>query len=502
MKKLELLNLTKSFSKFKALSNVSIELLSGETHALMGENGAGKTTLIKVLAGILKPDQMIMKIDNNIQNIHSSIQSKNLGFNFIHQELNIVSYLSVAENMFLNHPYPKKYKTIIDWNKIYKLSRKALEELGVTHIDVKKKCAKLSTGDQMLVKIASCLIKTATTPTLYVFDEPTAALTLQESEKLFKVINNLKRKGAIILYVSHRMNEILEISDKVTVLRDGIKVLTDKTSELSKEKIIRNMVGKDLSDNFPERTGNINENIVIDVNNVHTKNIRNINFKIKAGEVLGIAGLSNSGQREIFNMLMGVDNIAKGKISFMDQKYEPNSPSDAWKKLISFVPRERRKEALMLKMSVKSNTTTPHYSKLSKFFFLANKQQENLITNNYSKKVQLKYENMNQSIYQLSGGNQQKVVFSRALASNPKLLLLDEPTRGVDVGAKLDIYNLIIQLTKNGCGIILNSSDLSEIMGMCDKILILKDHEQYKILENFKINSQDVLANFYESKKQ
>ena len=502
MKKLELLNLTKSFSNFKALSDVSIELLSGETHALMGENGAGKTTLIKVLAGILKPDQMIMKIDNNIQNIHSSIQSKNLGFNFIHQELNIVSYLSVAENMFLNHPYPKKYKTIIDWNKIYKLSRKALEELGVTHIDVKKKCAKLSTGDQMLVKIASCLIKTVTTPTLYVFDEPTAALTLQESEKLFKVINNLKRRGAIILYVSHRMNEILEISDKVTVLRDGIKVLTDKTSELSKEKIIRNMVGKDLSDNFPERTGNVNENIVIDVNNVHTKNIRNINFKIKAGEVLGIAGLSNSGQREIFNMLMGVDNIAKGKISFMDQKYRPNSPSDAWKKLISFVPRERRKEALMLKMSVKSNTTTPHYSKLSKFFFLANKQQENLITNNYSKKVQLKYENMNQSIYQLSGGNQQKVVFSRALASNPKLLLLDEPTRGVDVGAKLDIYNLIIQLTKNGCGIILNSSDLSEIMGMCDKILILKDHEQYKILENFKINSQDVLANFYESKKQ
>ena len=273
-------------------------------------------------------------------------------------------------------------------------------------------------------------------------------------------------------------------------------------NDISKEKIIRSMVGKDLSDNFPERTGNINENIVIDVNNVHTKNIRNINFKIKAGEVLGIAGLSNSGQREIFNMLMGVDNIAKGKISFMDQKYEPNSPSDAWKKLISFVPRERRKEALMLKMSVKSNTTTPHYSKLSKFFFLANKQQENLITNNYSKKVQLKYENINQSIYQLSGGNQQKVVFSRALASNPKLLLLDEPTRGVDVGAKLDIYNLIIQLTKNGCGIVLNSSDLSEIMGMCDKILILKDHEQYKILENFKINSQDVLANFYESKKQ
>ena len=213
------------------------------------------------------------------------------------------------------------------------------------------------------------------------------------------------------------MNEILEISDKVTVLRDGIKVLTDKTLKLSKEKIIRSMVGKDLSDNFPERTGNINENIVIDVNNVHTKNIRNINFKIKACEVLGIAGLSNSGQREIFNMLMGVDNIAKGKISFMDQKYEPTSPSYAWKKLISFVPRERRKEALMLKMSVKSNTTTPHYSKLSKFFFLANKQKENLITNNYSKKVQLKYENMNQSIYQLSGGNQQKDVFSRALAS-------------------------------------------------------------------------------------
>jgi len=501
MQKLELLNISKSFSGFNALSDVSIEFFSGETHALMGENGAGKTTLIKILAGILNPDKMMMKIDNNIQKIHSSIDSKNLGFNFIHQELNIVSYLSVAENMFLSHSYPKKYRTLIDWNKIYKLSNDALKELEITHIDVKEKCARLSTGDQMLIKIASCLIKTKATPTLYVFDEPTAALTLQESEKLFKVIANLKKKGAIILYISHRMNEILEISDKVTILRDGIKVLTENISELSKEKIIKSMIGKDLSDNFPKRTGKINEKIIINVSNGDTKNIKNINFKINAGEVLGISGLANSGQREIFNMLMGVDNLTKGQISFMDKKYEPYGPNDAWKKLISFVPRERRKEALMLKMSVKSNTTAPHYSKLSKFFFLANQQHENKITNDLSKKVQLKYKNNNQSIYQLSGGNQQKVIFSRALASNPKLLLLDEPTRGVDVGAKLDIYNLIRQLTDKGCGIILNSSDLSEIIGMCDRILVLKSHEQYKILENLNITSQDILGNFYEENK-
>ncbi len=280
MQKLELLNLSKSFSGFKALSDVNIELLSGETHALMGENGAGKTTLIKILAGILKPDQMMMKIDNNIQKVNSAIDSKNLGFNFIHQELNIVSYLSVAENMFLSHPYPMRYGALINWNKIYKLSKDALKQLDITHINVEDKCASLSTGDQMLVKIASCLIKTETSPTLYVFDEPTAALTIQESEKLFKVISNLKKKNAIILYVSHRMNEILEISDRVTVLRDGIKVLTEEISNLSKEKIIRGMIGKDLSDNFPKKTGKLNDKVIIDVSNGHTKNIKNINFKI------------------------------------------------------------------------------------------------------------------------------------------------------------------------------------------------------------------------------
>ena len=501
MQKLELLNLSKNFSGFKALSDVNIELLSGETHALMGENGAGKTTLIKILAGILKSDQMMMKIDNNIQKLNSSIDSKNLGFNFIHQELNIVSYLSVAENMFLSHPYPMRYGSFINWNKIYKLSNDALKELNITHINVEEKCAKLSTGDQMLVKIASCLIKTKTSPTLYVFDEPTAALTIQESEKLFKVIANLKKNGAIILYVSHRMNEILEISDKVTVLRDGIKVLTEETSKLSKEKIIRSMIGKDLSDNFPKKTRKLSDKIIINVSNVHTKNIKNINFKINEGEVLGISGLANSGQREIFNMLMGIDNIEKGKLNFLNKTYKPNGPKDAWKKLISFVPGERRREALILKMSVRLNTTLPHYSKLSKFFFLANKQNENNITNDLSKKVQLKYKNNNQSIYQLSGGNQQKVVFGRALASNPKLLLLDEPTRGVDVGAKLDIYDLIRKLTQKGCGIILNSTDLSEIIGMCDRILILKNHEQYKIIENFNVTSQDLLSNFYKEKK-
>ena len=501
MQKLELLNLSKSFSGFKALSDVNIELLSGETHALMGENGAGKTTLIKILAGILKPDQMMMKIDNNIQKVNSAIDSKNLGFNFIHQELNIVSYLSVAENMFLSHPYPMRYGALINWNKIYKLSKDALKKLDITHINVEDKCASLSTGDQMLVKIASCLIKTETSPTLYVFDEPTAALTIQESEKLFKVISNLKKKNAIILYVSHRMNEILEISDRVTILRDGLNVLTEESSKLSKEKIIRSMIGKDLSDNFPKKTGKLNDKVIIEVSNGHTKNIKNINFKINEGEVLGISGLANSGQREIFNMLMGIDNLVKGKLNFLNKIYKPTGPKDAWKKLISFVPRERRRDALILKMSVKFNTTLPHYAKLSKFFFLANKKKENNITNELSKKVQLKYKNNNQSIYQLSGGNQQKVVFGRALASNPKLLLLDEPTRGVDVGAKLDIYKLIRKLTKNGCGIILNSTDLSEIIGMCDRILVLKNHEQYKIIENLDVTTKDLLSNFYEEKK-
>ena len=499
MEKLELFNVSKYYSKFRALSDVSLKLFPGEIHALMGENGAGKTTLIKVLAGVLKADQINIKIDGYNSNINSSSDSKKLGFKFIHQELNIIPYLSVAENMLLNHSYPMIYGLFINWNKLHLLAENALSELGINHINTRFKCAQLSSGDQMLVRIASCLVKDKhSIPSLYVFDEPTAALTIQESEKLFKAIENLKKKGAAILYVSHRINEVLEISDKITVLRDGKNVFSERTSLISKEKIIKEMTGRDLSESFPKRSVKLNNKLVFKIKKASTRKIKDINFEVHKGEIFGITGLANSGQSELFNMILGVDFLTKGSLSFLNKVYAPIGPKDAWIRKISFVPPERRKDALMLKMSVKSNTVVSHHSELSKFFFLANKKSENEKTSDLSSKVKLKYKNNDQSIYQLSGGNQQKVVFSRALASNPQLLLLDEPTRGVDVGAKFDIYNLIRDLSKKGCSIILNSSDLSEILGMCDRILILSEYKQKQILKNSNLSSKILLTNFYE----
>ncbi|SVD14970.1 uncharacterized protein METZ01_LOCUS367824, partial [marine metagenome] len=297
MEKLELFNVSKYYSKFRALSDVSLKLFPGEVHALMGENGAGKTTLIKVLAGVLKADQINIKIDGYNSNINSSSDSKKLGFKFIHQELNIIPQLSVAENLLLNHSYPMIYGLFINWNKLYLLAKNALSELGINHINTRFKCAQLSSGDQMLVRIASCLVKDKhSIPSLYVFDEPTAALTIQESEKLFKAIENLKKKGAAILYVSHRINEVLEISDKITVLRDGRNVFSERTSLISKEKIIKEMTGRDLSESFPKRSVKLNNKPVFKIKKASTRKIKDINFEVHEGEILGITGLANSGQ--------------------------------------------------------------------------------------------------------------------------------------------------------------------------------------------------------------
>ena len=500
MYKLELLRVSKSFSEVRALSDVSLELVSGEVHALMGENGAGKSTLIKILAGVLPADKISIKVDGNLKVINSFSDSKKLGFKFIHQELNVIPHLSVSENMFLSMHYPMMYNVFINWKRLHQSANEALNALGINHINTKLKCAQLSPGDQMLMRIASCLVEDSDiSPSLYVFDEPTAALTLNESEKLFQVIENLKNKGAAILYVSHRIDEVLQISDRISVLRDGKNVFSESKLQTSKEKIITQMTGRKLKDSYPERVSKINARTVLEVDNASTKKINEINFKLREGEILGVSGLSNSGQSELLHMMLGVDPIINGSLKYLKNHFFPRDPNDAWSNKIAFVPRERRKEGLMLNMSIIENTVISLHSELSKLYFLVDNKLEKERSSHLSKIVKLKHSSNEQSVYQLSGGNQQKVVFSRALGSNPKLLLLDEPTRGVDVGAKFDIYNLIRELSKKGCSIILNSSDLSEILGMCDRILIMKDQRQKQILDNSNLNSKILLTSFYDS---
>lgn len=468
-------------------------LTPGRVHALMGENGAGKSTLIKLLAGVVPADSMTVSVDGDEVPLHSPQDAHDAGFRFIHQELNIVPQITVAENVLLGHEMPCRLGVMVDWPKIKRLAADALEMLGASGIDLGKMAGDLPADDKMLIKIASALVADAGQEAcLYVLDEPTAALTGEESEKLFAVIERLKERGAAILYVSHRMDEVIRISDEVTVLRDGRHVMTKPIAETDKPEIIRAMTGKDVADAYPQRSTTIEPAVVARVQG-DTKRLGGLDFEIKAGEVLGIAGLADAGQSEVLRLFLGGDKLTGGSAE-LDGKALPRSTAEAWARGVAYVPRERRSEALMLDMPIRDNIVLPHLKGMR-----AVRRRETGQATEMSKQVRLKSEGSDQPVNQLSGGNQQKVVFARALMGDPKLLLLEEPTRGVDVGAKWEIYQLVRDLSAKGCAILLTSSDLPEVLGMCDRVMVLQDGRQSQILNTEGLTSADLVGCFYAS---
>lgn len=493
---LVLTHIAKSYGRTAALANASIEILPGEVHALMGENGAGKSTFIKVLAGIVKSDRGEISVNGNTVAINNPKDAYDLGFRFIHQELNVVPQVSVAENIAIGSPYPTLFGTVVNWRELNRRAIAALARLGVETIDPKIKISRLSAGDQMLVKIASTLSDTGNPACLFVMDEPTASLTGEESERLFKVIAELKSAGASVLYVSHRMDEVMQICDRVTVFRDGRFVETKRTNDTNKDEIIRFMTGRDVKDVYPERTSDLEEHLACRARNLSTRRIGALNFDLRKGEVLGIGGLANAGQSEVMQALMGLDRVLEGSLQISD-KPAPANPTAAWERGIAYVPRERRREGLMLTRSILQNTVLPHLRHLSRLWGVVNRRSERDLTQRVADIVRLKSDSLKQPCYQLSGGNQQKVVFARAVGASPNLLLLDEPTRGVDVGAKFDIYTLLRELSTKGCGVVLTSSDLPELLGMCDRVLIMQDGRQTEIVETRDLDPPGLLSRFY-----
>lgn len=499
MQQLSIRNVSKSFSGARALAGVDLDLAGGKVHALMGENGAGKSTLIKILAGVVSADAMDLQKDGRALPLNSAQDASTAGFRFIHQELNVVPQLSVAENIFLARPYPQRFGIAIDWAALNRQAAAALARLGIDHIDTRLQAAQLTTGDQMLMKIAGSLVsENAGVADLYVFDEPTAALTGDESEKLFHVISELKNAGAAILYVSHRMNEVMRICDTVTVLRDGERIFTAPIAETSREDIIIAMTGRPIEDVYPPRQRDIGDSVVYAAVDASTPGAAHISFDIRAGEILGVAGLANTGQSEVLRLVMGLSDLGSGTLTFNGET-APCSPSQAWDRAIAYVPKERRSEGLMLQMGVRPNTVLPHLDMLSRFGLLASRSAERINASGASEKVRLKSAGLSQPVYQLSGGNQQKVVFARALGIVPALLVLDEPTRGVDIGAKYDIYTLVRELSDEGCPVIMTSTDLPEMLGMCDRILIMRDGVQHEIVEAGDLSPADLLRRFYAS---
>ncbi|MDA4846922.1 sugar ABC transporter ATP-binding protein [Hoeflea poritis] len=499
MNALSIRNLSKSFAGSPALSDVALELRGGEIHALMGENGAGKSTLIRILAGVETADALVLEKDGRALPLSNAQNAHDAGFRFIHQELNIVPQLSAAENISLGLPYPRRLGLAVDWKELNSRAGMALSRLGVDHIDPAMQAARFDTGDQMLIKIASCLVDAeGRTADLYVFDEPTAALTGEESEKLFAVISGLKDSGAAVLYVSHRMNEVMRLCDRVTVLRDGRNVLSAPISETSKEEIITAMTGRSVAEIYPPRSSDVGEAVVYAASGVSTDEVSRIEFKLRAGEILGVAGLANAGQSGVLRIVMGLAEPGKGRIEFGSEP-APKTPSEAWARGIAYIPRERRREGLMLQMPVCDNAVLPHLDRLRRLLFMANRRGERAMATRTADDVRLKAAGLSQPVYQLSGGNQQKVLFARALGRQPAILVLDEPTRGVDIGAKYDIYALVRELSEAGCPVIMTSTDLSETLGMCDRVLIMRDGAQQAIIDAAGLTPADLLSRIYAS---
>lgn len=469
--------ITKEFPGVKALDNVNFRVKKGEIHALVGENGAGKSTLMKVLSGVYPAgtfDGDII-IDGKKRNFQSIKDSEECGISIIYQELALVPQMTVGENIFLNHE-PTNIKGIIDDDKLYYETQKLLDKLKL-NINPRMQVKSFGVGIQQLIEIAKALSKKTE---ILILDEPTAALTESEVEILFRILNDLRDHGVTSIIITHKLNEVFEISDTVTVLRDGNTIGTYGIEELDEDKIISKMVGRELTDLFP-RVEHTAGKVIMEVKNFSVydsdvpgrKLVDNVSFEIKEGEILGISGLMGAGRTEL---VMGIFGGFKGRVEgqiFIDGKeVKINSPMDAIKNKLALVTEDRKGNGLVLDQSILINTTLASLDKVTDGITL-NENEEIKWTDKFVNDLKTKTPSIEQKVKNLSGGNQQKVVIAKWLMTQPRILFLDEPTRGIDVGAKYEIYSIMNELVDEGVAVVMISSELPEVMGMSDRILVM-----------------------------
>ncbi|AGA58689.1 ABC-type sugar transport system, ATPase component [Thermobacillus composti KWC4] len=468
-KLLRMSGIEKRFAGVHALKGVDFELESGEVHALLGENGAGKSTLMKILAGIYPVDEGEIFIEGNKVSINSVKDAQALGISIIHQEISLVPHLSVAENIFLGKE-PVTKTGWIDWKKMIVETRKTLQQFGL-ELSPEVPVKKLTVAQQQMIEIIKAVSFRAK---MIVMDEPTSSLTEKEVEFLFQTIGHLKEQGVGIVYISHRMNELFAITDRITVLRDGALIGTVRTKDTTADQLISMMVGRELTqyyikDTAPENGGEI----VLSVHNLSKKGVLNdASFELKKGEILGFAGLVGAGRSELMKCIFGLDAFDEGEIRIDGKPLIIRNPNDAIKHGIAYVTENRKEEGLFLIRSVQYNITIKVLDKFIKWFRV-NARYEDQKTRQFINELSIKTPNPDQEVRNLSGGNQQKVLISRWLATNPRILILDEPTRGVDVGAKAEIYAIMNRLVKEGVSIIMISSELPEVINMSDRIAVM-----------------------------
>jgi ABC-type sugar transport system ATPase subunit len=466
---LEMENVSKTFPGVKALNNIHFNLKKGEVHSLVGENGAGKSTLLKILAGAYKKDTGVIKLDGAKVEITDPKQALDMGISVIYQEFNLIPNLSIAENIFMGRA-PCKNSGFIDFQKLYQEAEFFLKKIGMKK-SAKTLVSELSVAEQQMVEIAKSLSFSAK---IIVMDEPTSALTESEKETLFKIIKELKEKEVSIIFISHIIEEVLEISDRITVLRDGNYVDTVNAGDTNPRKIVQMMVGRELKDFYPKEETKRGK-VVLEVKNLTKKSkYENISFQLHEGEVLGFAGLVGAGRAEVMRGIFGIEAPDGGEIYIKGNKVKANSLFETIKMKMGFVPEDRREEGLILSRSVKDNINITKLSGINRHGFVKQKDEEK-IANEYCKRLNIRTPDNKQIVQNLSGGNQQKIVIAKWLAINPKILILDDPTRGIDVGAKNEIYSLINNLAKEKIGIILISSELPEILNISDRILVMRE---------------------------
>ncbi len=481
--------ISKEFPGVKALNNVNFDLKRGEVHALVGENGAGKSTLIKILAGVYRADEGKIWLRGRKITAHGTKAMMDYGISVIYQELNLIPYLSVAENIFLGREPIKSSTKLINWKAMHAKVREILQLFNI-ELDPKTKVYTLGIAYQQIVEIAKAL---SLESEVIVMDEPTATLTGHETERLFEIIDTLKEKGVSVIYISHRLEEIWRVADRVTVLRDGERIITNDLKDLQIGEIIKYMVGRELTEKYPKEELPVGGE-VLSVENLSKEGVcKGISFNLRKGEILGVAGLVGAGRTEMIQLLFGYQKRDRGKITIKGQETPIKKPWHAVREGMGLIPEERKNQGLVLALSVFDNISLAILDRFSVSGFLKGKILRGIV-DTIIQKIDIKTPTTKQLVKNLSGGNQQKVVLAKWFSRDCDIYIFDEPTRGIDVGAKIEIYRLMENLAKNGAGIIMVSSELPEILNMSDRILVMYNGQIVKEFEKDEATQEDILS--------
>ena len=485
---LEMRGITKRFPGVLALDHVDLTVYPGQVLALVGENGAGKSTLMKVLSGVHQLDEGEILMEGKPVKIENPLASQLMGISFIYQELSVLDNMNIAENIFLGRE-KRMGKAFVDKTPMHAEARKLLDEVGLD-VDTRTMAGELSTAQKQMIEVAKAL---SFNSKIIIMDEPTSSLTETETDILFGIIRKLKEKGVAIVFISHKLAEIFAITDEVAILRDGVSAGRMVTEGCTENDIINAMVGRDVDDLYAKKAAPIGD-VVREVKNLSTKGfLKDINFQLRAGEILGFAGLVGAGRSEVMRAVFGIDPKETGEVYIKGQKVDIKTPRDAMLQGMGFVPEDRKLQGLVLGMSVGKNTTLAALKAVANKAGFINHKQEKDMADKFVKALEVKTPSNDQLVKNLSGGNQQKVVIAKWLANNPDILILDEPTRGIDVGAKKEIHQLMSDLANQGVAIIMISSELPEVLGMCDRLVVLSGGEKAGELSREEASAEAVM---------